>query len=285
MATIIRALIPGTAATQPRKLILAAGIALALFSLSITARADDVVDARQQSRIITTYALNPYLRANDLQVRVDAGKATLSGSVLEGVSKELAEQIALGVEGIDSVDNQITIKADYIAPRRSAERSYGEMIDDATITTAVKSKLLWSRHVAGLSTEVSTQLGAVTLRGTADSEAAKALAGLLALNTSGVMSVDNQLRISPDAAPQVAAAPGSAPPVGDTISDSWITTKVKSTFMYSSNIKGSNISVSTKAGIVTLSGKVDSGAEQDLAILLAENVLGVKSVEAGGLEL
>jgi osmotically-inducible protein OsmY len=69
----------------------------------------------------------------------------------------------------------------------------------------------------------------------------------------------------------------------EAIADSWITTKVKSTLMYSSNVESNDISASTDSGIVTLSGTVDSGAERDLAIELAQNVRGVKSVEAKAL--
>ena len=43
--------------------------------------------------------------------------------------------------------------------------------------------------------------------------------------------------------------------------------------------------MSTKDGIVTLSGKVDSGAERALAIELADNVRGVKSVRSKGLTI
>ena len=46
--------------------------------------------------------------------------------------------------------------------------------------------------------------------------------------------------------------------------DGWITTKVKSTLLYSSNVDGSDIKVDTKNGVVTLSGKVDTGAERAL---------------------
>ena len=67
---------------------------------------------------------------------------------------------------------------------------------------------------------------------------------------------------------------------GTDISDGWITTKVKSTYMYSNNVNGSDIAVSTNAGIVTLTGKMDSGAERALAIELARNVRGVKSVDS-----
>ncbi len=81
----------------------------------------------------------------------------------------------------------------------------------------------------------------------------------------------------------ISTAKSSANEAEQDIVDSWITTKVKSTFMYSNNVNGSDIDVSTSAGVVTLSGKVDSGAERALAIELADNVRGVKSVQAQGL--
>jgi osmotically-inducible protein OsmY len=55
--------------------------------------------------------------------------------------------------------------------------------------------------------------------------------------------------------------------------------------MYSSNVNSSDISVSTDSGIVTLSGKVNSGAERALAVELAQNVRGVKSVDSKSLTL
>ena len=65
------------------------------------------------------------------------------------------------------------------------------------------------------------------------------------------------------------------------ITDSWISTKVKSTYIYSSNIDASQITVSTQGGVVSLSGKLDSGAQRALAIELAENVRGVKRAMPG----
>ena len=265
---------------QPRKLILAAGIALALNAVSGMVAAEtvsqEITDARQETQIWTTYALNPYLRALDLKVSVHNGKATLTGTVEEDVNKELAKEIALGVNGITEVDNQIVVKADF---KPSTEPGYGNRIDDATTTAAVKAKLMWSRYTDGLTTKVETRQGRVTLTGTADSAAARDTAGRLALSTRGVVSVDNKLVVESSKP----AAKSTTSQVEGEISDSWITTKVKSTFLYSSNVSGSDISVSTQGGIVTLSGKVHSGAERDLAVELAQNVRGVKSVDAKGL--
>ena len=243
--------------------------------------AQQLTDVRQETQIWTTYALSSYLRATDLKVSVNNGKATLTGNVEDGVNKDLAKQIALGVSGITDVDNQIVDQEDYVQPARSAERSYGQRIDDATITAMVKSKLLWSTYTDGLTTDVDTLMGKVTLTGSADSAVAKELAGSLASNTNGVLSVDNELTVKqPTAVAASAKAPG---PETHVVSDTWISMKVKSTFIYSSNVDAINIEVSTKNGVVTLTGKVNSGSERALAIELAKNIRGVQSVESKGL--
>ena len=185
--------------THTRKLLLASAVALALGTVGAAGAGEsaslEVTEARQETQIWTTYALSPYLRANDLRVSVDKGKATLTGTVEESVNKDLAKQIALGVGGITDVDNQIVVKADYKPAARSSERSYGELIDDATITAAVKSKLAWSKHVDSVTTNVETKRGKVMLTGATESKMSKDLAGKLAMDTRGVVSVENQLQV------------------------------------------------------------------------------------------
>jgi osmotically-inducible protein OsmY len=44
------------------------------------------------TQIWTTYALSPYLRANELEVSVHDGKATLSGKVDEGAPAKSSER-------------------------------------------------------------------------------------------------------------------------------------------------------------------------------------------------
>jgi hyperosmotically inducible periplasmic protein len=268
-----------------RKLALASAITVAMFASGANAGtvSQEVTNARQETQIWTTYALSPYLRANDIQVQVVDGTATLTGVVEDDVNKDLAREIAIGVKGIDKVDNKIEVRSDF-QPASDRSRGYGDVIDDASVTAAVKSKLLWSKHADGLAAKVTTTNGHVKLEGTASSTDAKTAAGRLAANTRGVHGVDNELKVV--ASPSIAAqADSKADGAGTAISDSWITTKVKSTYMYSSNVSGGDISVSTAEGVVTLSGTVDSGAERALAIELAQNIRGVRSVESKALIL
>ncbi len=270
-----------------RRLALVSAVSLAMAasvsSLEAAESSEDITEARQESQILTTYALSRHLEGHDLKVIVDGGEATLTGTVSDEVNKELAQQIALGVSGIKAVDNQIDVDADYVLSEASGDRSYGELVRDASITAAVKSKLLWSKHAPGLSVNVETASGKVTLLGTADSSEAKKMAGLLASNTHGVERVDNRLEVDEAEDSMMEAAKEETAGLGQRISDTWITTKVKSTLMYSSNVDGSDISVTTKDGVVALSGQVTSGVERKLAVDIAKNVRGVSRVNAKGL--
>jgi len=276
--------------SKPLKTLLLSSITLVLVQLSGAVFADpsceNLTETRQQTQILTTFTLNPYLRANDLQVAVTDGQATLTGTVEEDAGSELANAIALGVEGIDSIDNQIMVAPSYVAPAVDpGERSFGEVVDDATITATVKSKLLWSKNTEGQGMVVDTRKGAVTLRGAAGSDAAKALAARMAANTDGVVSVDNRLVVDSTRRLRGLAAIDSGYDGSQGVSDGWITAKVTSTFLYSASVESRNIAVSTDRGIVTLSGKVDTGEARALAIELAENIRGVKSVNATGLTI
>src|ERR1041384_4236202 len=147
---------------QSRNLILASAVAAAIAGSNAFAAAkpsQEVVEARQESQIWTTYALSPYLRANDLSVAVHEGKATLSGKVGEDVDKDLAKQIALGVDGIKTVDNKIEVVPNYTAKMKGADRAYGERVEDASITAAVKSKLLASRYADRLTANLGPKRG------------------------------------------------------------------------------------------------------------------------------
>ena len=256
-------------------------IVFTLFTLSNLASADakqDIINARQESQIWTTFALSPHLRANDLKVNVSEGKAVLTGTVDEEINKELAKQIALGVSGIKEVDNKIVVQSDY---NPKASYGYGETIEDVTITATVKSRLIWSKY-SYMSTTVETKRGHVYLNGSVGSKEAKDLASSLAANTRGVIAVKNLLTVSdkPDTTVNIKGAANDA---SKDIADAWVSTKIKSNFLYSTNVSGSDIEVDTKAGAVTLKGRVSSSAERALAIEIAQNVRGVKSVDAKGL--
>ena len=73
--------------------------------------------------------------------------------------------------------------------------STGQYIDDATITTKVKSKLLGNEGVWSTDLSVKTVQGVVQLSGFARSEQDRSRAGEVAQSVAGVKQVDNQIRV------------------------------------------------------------------------------------------
>ncbi|HSF48185.1 MAG TPA: BON domain-containing protein, partial [Burkholderiales bacterium] len=76
-----------------------------------------------------------------------------------------------------------------------SERSTGKVVDDATITARVKSKLLADKEVSGLAVNVDTYKGTVQLNGFVNTAAEKAKAEQLAKSVEGVQKVDNNLTV------------------------------------------------------------------------------------------
>jgi len=88
----------------------------------------------------------------------------------------------------------------------------------------------------------------------------------------------------------LAAAPAPAP-VNDTemksdqpVTDTWITTKVKSTLATTDGVKSMDVEVKTVDGVVTLTGVLDNGIAVKKAVAVAQSIKGVKNVDSSGLK-
>lgn len=69
------------------------------------------------------------------------------------------------------------------------------------------------------------------------------------------------------------------------VTDTWITTKVKSDLLATKNVSGTDVKVETANGVVSLSGTVATKAEHDKAVSTAKAIKGVKSVDASQLKV
>ncbi|MCE2907806.1 MAG: hypothetical protein RLZZ341_923 [Pseudomonadota bacterium] len=77
------------------------------------------------------------------------------------------------------------------------QQTTGAYIDDASITTQVKSRMLSNPDVAGTSISVETLNGTVLLSGFAKSALEKSTAERIARDVNGVKSVRNEIAIRP----------------------------------------------------------------------------------------
>ena len=69
------------------------------------------------------------------------------------------------------------------------------------------------------------------------------------------------------------------------MSDTWITTKVKSSLLAESDVSGLDINVDTLNGVVTLQGQVDNQGQIDTATRIARDIEGVTDVQTSGLNI
>jgi osmotically-inducible protein OsmY len=226
---------------------------------SVSARASEI-DERIESSAKQSYTFKTYLKNDAIKIQSVEGVVTLKGSVEEEYHKQLAYETVSSLPGVKSVDNQLELKGE-----RPAENS------DGWISMQVKASLLFNRNVSGLKTQVFVTDGIVTLKGEAENQAQKDLAGEYARDVKNVKDVKNEMTIE--------AAPGEPKKtVSETIDDASITAQVKMLFLSHHSTSAFKTGVTTNNGVVTLTGKATSGAAKDMATKVAKDVRGVKNV-------
>lgn len=264
-----------------------AAVLLALVPLVVYAENNDISqqlrEARLEGAVSTALALNPHLNPFSIAVEVDNDTAILTGRVDTDIGRELAEEVAMGIDGINQVDNRLNLDQDTDHSTED-QSDLARRLENMTLTALVKSRLLWNRNTSGLDIQVSTDNGVVTLTGEADNAAARELAERLAADTERVRGVRNHIQVR-NGAGTADKAWQAVNQAENVINDAWITGKVKSSFLLSRNLRALDISVSTENGIVTLEGTVDSHEAHALAVEMAKNIRGVKEVKADALEV
>ena len=148
-----------------------------------------------------------------------------------------------------------------------------ESTQDATTTSRVRTALLLSKHVSPFDIKVETTQAEVTLDGQVPSEQIKAVAGAIALDTSGVKEVHNNLGINPSTArnPETVG-------LSERVADLEIKTLVSEDLSQNSELTEKHIATDVKNRTVTLSGMVDTSAQKNQAEHIAWQVPGVMGV-------
>ena len=151
-----------------------------------------------------------------------------------------------------------------------ADKTVGQGVDDTTIQTEVKAKLLGDDFFGGSGINTEVRKGVVQLGGWVDDASKSADAAAVAAMVDGVKLVDNQLH----------EKQGKAS-MGQKVDDTVITSKTKTSIADADLGDGFKVNVDTYNGVVLLTGFVDTQAKKDTAGTRAENVANVKSVVNG----
>ena len=179
-----------------RTTLLATAIATSLMVTAPSALAGDdwkseSKDAWIDGKAEATLLFNGNLDSFDINTDVKDGVVTLTGKVDSSVDKDLAEELVLGIDGVEDVENMLTI-----IDKDSGENSISAEFVDRKIATVITSRFLFDGDLSAVDIDIEVEDGEVTLEGYVDSDAEKDLAEQIAKNTTDVKTVHNELEVS-----------------------------------------------------------------------------------------
>ncbi len=192
---------------------------------------------------------DPRVPSVDLDVSTIDGIVTLTGNVDNLVERNYAVREAKKINGVRGVVDQVTVEPVF--------RS------DSDITQTIRRRIIDDSSIHSHDLGVKVLNGQVTLDGTVDSWAEAQEAGLLARETLGVRSVENNL---------VAVYKTTVP-------DDEIRRDIVDALQRDVYLVDLPIQVSVHDGNVTLSGQVGNAYEKDRAGDDTYSILAVKSVD------
>jgi osmotically-inducible protein OsmY len=202
---------------------------------------EKITDAWILTKVKAQFVGEDALAGSDINVDVRDKVVYLKGTVAADAGKARAAEIARTTEGVARVVNNLRIGPKDEAADRDHTR------DAAT-----------AGREAGRDTKDAAHSAKEATKDTARDVKETAKEG------------------TRDAGRETREATGTA---GEAVSDGWITTKVKSSFVGVDVLGGSDIDVDTNDHVVTLRGTVPSAAARAKAVSLAKAVDGVTSVK------
>ena len=192
--------------------------ALALTTIAC-AQSDPGITTAVKGKLAADDTVKAYRIDVDTKNRV----VTLNGAVDTAAARTRAVELARGTEGVQQVIDQLTVTPgatpttgvddkvqgeareaarDADAKTDAAEKKAGDatdragnVISNAALTSAVKSKFLADTDISGLKIDVDSNNGVVTLTGSVRTAAEKDRALKVARETDGVKSVVDRLKV------------------------------------------------------------------------------------------
>lgn len=237
--------------------ILAAGMLLAVPAMVTSPQAAAFAQSSTSDSNLKAEIMNKALNKSqfkDIQVQVQNGVVTLTGTVNNVAVKEQADHRVHGTKGVQAVDNQIQIA--------------GPSVPDSELQQKLVKAIEYSRVGYGTTAfnaiSVSVQNGVVTLGGHAYGPVDADTAVNIAQNTKGVQDVIDNIQVDP------------VSPNDDRIRRA----EYRSIYGFPSLNKyaidpAQPIRISVQNGNVTLYGSVDSQSDKNAAGIRANTVPGV----------
>ena len=206
-------------------------------------------DTQLQQDVLAELKWEPSVNAAQIRVEVKDGIVTLAGHVNTYAEKWDAERAAKRVSGVKALAIEMDVKLPGSGKRT-----------DADIASSANNVLRWTSHLPTDSVQVKVESGFVTLSGELDWEYQRQSATSAVRYLLGVTGVSDQIVIKPK------------------VSLSAVKSDIEGALKRRAHADAQKISVDVRGTDVTLSGKVHSWSERDLANHAAWGTPGVRNV-------
>jgi len=208
-----------------------------------------VHDAKVTTSVEAAFKLNGELSRAEIDVSSEDGVVTLRGVVASETLKERAVEIASAVPEVRQTVDHLRVSG-AVRAEAAPGRTLGESLDDGGVELRVRAAFALDRHLRGAELDVSAYRRVVTLSGSVADADQAVRAVRIARETEGVTSVLDRLRVR---------GGGATTPVE----------RVRRALAGNEHLSPYRLEVAEQAGRIELSGQVATGAERDLAGLLA----------------
>ncbi|MDI6827912.1 MAG: BON domain-containing protein [Armatimonadota bacterium] len=205
-------------------------------------------DSEITGEVIAAFGASPHVKETNIIVETLNGKVMLSGVVDTLKEKEIAEEIALSINGVRAVENNLTVASDGEHPDIQIEKELSEKFASQPDLISVGAK---SCH------------GTVVLMGKVPSLAVKEHAIEIAESVKGVRDVICEIHIAP----------------GEPIDDVTIANDVAEAISDDPRVTVLNLDVHSHDGVVHIYGEVTNEKQWDTIKEIAAAVPGVQRVE------
>ena len=210
---------------------------------------------------------------NTYSIEVDAhddGTVVLRGGVPSEDVRAEAARVASGVPDVARVDNQLRVDP-ALAPSSGEGRSFGENFDDHALEAKVKLAFSLSKEMKGADVKVTAFRREVTLGGTVVSEAQRQTALQIAQQTPQVSAVKDGLQVAGSATATAASSGPAASTPARAGAPADPARAAQTALATNPNLAGFVLKARMVGGRLVLTGRVKTGAEKDLAGVVARD--------------
>lgn len=152
----------------------------------------DKSDGWISTKVMAALTFHKHVSATSTEVHTKDGVVTLTGKADTAAQKELTGEYAKDVEGVKEVRNELTVTH---PAKKPAHETFGEKVDDVSITAQLRTALLFRKSTHVLATKIKTRDAVVTLHGEARTAAERDLVTKIAEDIKGVRQVHNRMTV------------------------------------------------------------------------------------------